>query len=152
VSLLRVRGLFLCSNVKNCTFTKDLTLYICTTAKNALYLYYKNNTNTYNLKITIMTTDDLVLNYKRDYKVSKNVYDFGLVKKIQIKIRKAWGVYSINPSELPQSEIMSELKKLNENSDINIVLDVIVNILSLSKIDISVDNFISIFDLMFEDK
>ena len=99
-----------------------------------------------------MTTNDLVLNYKRGYKVSKNVYDFGLVKKIQIKIRKAWGVYSINPSELPQSEIMNELKKLNENSEINIVLDVIVNILSLSKIDISVDNFISIFDLMFEYK
>lgn len=99
-----------------------------------------------------MTTKDLVLNYKRGYKVSKNVYDFGLVKKIQIKIRKAWSVYSINPSELPQSEIMNELKKLNENSEINIVLDAIVNILSLSKIDISVDNFISIFDLMFEHK
>ena len=99
-----------------------------------------------------MTTNDLILNYKRGYKISKNVYDFGLIKKIQIKMRKTWGVYSINPSELPQSEIMSELKKLNENSDINIVLDVIVNILSLSKIDISVDNFISIFDLMFEHK
>ena len=99
-----------------------------------------------------MKTTDLILNYKRGYKISKNVYDFGLIKKIQIKIRKAWGVYSINPSALPQSEILSELKKLNENSDINIVLDVIVNILSLSKIDISIDNFISIFDLMFEHK
>ena len=99
-----------------------------------------------------MKTTDLILNYKRGYKISKNVYDFGLIKKIQIKIRKVWGVYSINPSELPQSEIMSELKKLSENSDINIVLDVIVNVLSLSKIDISVDNFISIFDSMFEHK
>lgn len=95
-----------------------------------------------------MTTADLISNYKRGYKLS----EYYSVNKVMATIRRTWKNKGVQPSLLPQAEIMSEINKLSPDSSIDTVLNVISSVMTLSSLDLSAGDFIEYFETLLTSK